>query len=65
MQVILVLCLTDFGLLVNFKKRAKIIGDRSLSKRDFSRVTEPIEIIWRNISTNHQNLPVKLMEQNS
>ncbi len=48
------------GLLVNFKKRAKIIGDRSLSKRDFSRVTEPLKLFGANISTNHQNLPVEI-----
>jgi|TARA_B110000114_G_C15068015_1_gene388353 3-phosphoshikimate 1-carboxyvinyltransferase len=30
------------GLLVHAKKKIKLTGDRSLSKRDFSRVTEPL-----------------------
>ena len=32
-----------FGLLVHSKKKIKIIGDKSLSKRDFSRVIKPLE----------------------
>ena len=31
------------GLLIKSPKKIKIIGDKSLSKRDFSRVTEPLE----------------------
>ena len=31
------------GLLVHSKKKIKLIGDKSLSKRDFSRVTEPLK----------------------
>ena len=31
------------GLLVHSKKKLKIIGDKSLSKRDFYRVTKPLE----------------------
>ena len=30
------------GLLVHSPKKIKLIGDRSLSKRDFSRITEPL-----------------------
>ena len=33
------------GLLVHSPKKIKLIGDRSLSKRDFSRVTEPLKKI--------------------
>ena len=36
------------------------MGDASLSKRDFSRVTEPLKLFGANISTNHQNLPVEI-----
>ena len=31
------------GLLIKSPKKIKIIGDKSLSKRDFSRVTTPLE----------------------
>ena len=31
------------GLLINSKKKIKLIGDKSLSKRDFSRVTLPLK----------------------
>ena len=40
------------GILINAKKEVKIIGDRSLSKRDFSRVTTPLAIFGANIVTN-------------
>ena len=32
------------GLLVNSNKLVKIVGDKSLSKRDFSRITEPLKL---------------------
>ena len=31
------------GLLIKSPKKIKLIGDKSLSKRDFSRVTEPLK----------------------
>ena len=31
------------GLLSNYKKKIRIIGDKSLSKRDFSRITVPLK----------------------
>ena len=34
-----------FGILINAKKEIKIIGDRSLLKRDFSRVTTPLRYL--------------------
>ena len=37
------------GLLVNTENQVKIIGDKSLSKRDFARVTEPIKLFGTNI----------------
>ena len=39
------------GLLVKNKSKIKIIGDKSLSKRDFSRVTEPLKLFGANIKT--------------
>ena len=48
------------GLLINTKKEIKLIGDRSLSKRDFSRVTNPLKLFGANIISNKKNLPVKI-----
>ena len=39
------------GLLVRSEKTVKIIGDKSLSKRDFSRVTEPLKKFGTNIKS--------------
>ena len=49
------------GLLVNSKKKIKLIGDRSLSKRDFSRVTEPLRMFGANIYSNNKFLPVSII----
>ena len=49
------------GLLVNSKKKIKLIGDKSLSKRDFSRVTEPIRMFGANIYSNNKSLPVSII----
>ena len=49
------------GLLVNSKKEITLIGDKSLSKRDFSRVTDPLKIFGANISSNKKRLPVKII----
>ena len=49
------------GLLVNTNNQIKIIGDRSLSKRDFSRVTEPLKRFGAKIKTNNKLLPVKIL----
>ena len=38
------------GLLIHSKNKIKIVGDKSLSKRDFYRVTKPLEKIWSKIS---------------
>ena len=48
------------GLLVNSNKEIKIIGDRSLSKRDFSRVTDPLKIFGAIINSNKNSLPLKI-----
>tara|TARA_Y100001970_G_scaffold204966_1_gene249562 strand:- start:203 stop:1528 length:1326 start_codon:yes stop_codon:yes gene_type:complete len=47
------------GLLAKTKSRIKIIGDKSLSKRDFSRVVNPLKNFGINIKSNNGFLPVK------
>ena len=49
------------GLLINSKKKIKIIGDKSLSKRDFSRVTEPLKLFGAKIISNKKMLPVEIV----
>jgi len=46
------------GLLVHSKNNIKIIGDKSLSKRDFLRVTKPLEKFGAKFKTNFGKLPV-------
>jgi 3-phosphoshikimate 1-carboxyvinyltransferase len=46
------------GLLVHAKNDVKIIGDKSLSKRDFSRVTEPLKMFGATFKTNSGKLPI-------
>ena len=46
------------GLLVHSKTLIKIIGDKSLSKRDFSRVTIPLKKFGANFNTNRGKLPI-------
>ena len=49
------------GLLVDSKKEVKIIGDKSLSKRDFSRVTKPLKLFGPRIKKKKNCLPVKIL----
>lgn len=49
------------GLLINSKNEVSLIGDKSLSKRDFSRVTEPLKLFGANLVTNKKKLPVKII----
>ena len=49
------------GLLVNTKKKIIITGDNSLSKRDFSRVTEPLKGFGANIISKNNSLPVQIL----
>ena len=49
------------GLLVKSGKTVKIIGDKSLSKRDFSRVTEPLKKFGVNIKSKANLLPVEIV----
>jgi|TARA_B100001093_G_C26815317_1_gene1009445 3-phosphoshikimate 1-carboxyvinyltransferase len=46
------------GLLVHSKKRVKIIGDKSLSKRDFDRVVSPLKKFGAKFKTNGGRLPI-------
>ena len=50
------------GLLVHSPKKIRLIGDRSLSKRDFSRVTEPLKKIGGKFYFNKKNkLPLSIL----
>jgi len=49
------------GLLVHSKVKIKIIGDKSLSKRDFLRVTEPLKKFGAKIITNKGKLPIYIL----
>ena len=50
------------GLLVHSKKKIKLIGDKSLSKRDFSRVTGPLEKFGARFSYKTKNkLPLSIL----
>ena len=48
------------GLLVNSENEVKIIGDKSLSKRDFKRITEPLKSFGVNIISKNNRMPVKI-----
>ena len=47
------------GLLINSKNKIKLVGDKSLSKRDFSRVIEPLKKFGANFNTK-KNLPLTM-----
>ena len=49
------------GLLVKAKYKVKIIGDKSLSKRDFSRVIKPLELFGVNFKSNNNKLPIEIL----
>ncbi len=53
------------GFLVHAKNKIKLIGDQSLSKRDFLRITEPLEKFGAVIKTNHGKLPLTIMGTNN
>ena len=49
------------GLLINTPYPIRIIGDKSLSKRDFKRISDPLSIFGANFKlTNNKNLPLKI-----
>ena len=48
------------GLLVNSKNTIKITGDKSLSMRDFSRITEPLKNFGAELLSKKNSLPVEI-----
>jgi 3-phosphoshikimate 1-carboxyvinyltransferase len=46
------------GLLIHSKYKVKIIGDKSLSKRDFLRIIEPLKKFGANFKSNNGKLPI-------
>ena len=46
------------GLLIHSKKKVKIVGDSSLSKRDFIRVIKPLEKFGAKFKSNNGKLPI-------
>ena len=49
------------GLLIHSKKKIKLIGDKSLSRRDFSRITEPLKKFGARFDSNRKNkLPLSI-----
>ncbi len=49
------------GLLIKSKFKIKLIGDKSLSKRDFSRVIKPLELFGTNIKSEKNSLPIEIL----
>ena len=52
------------GLLIKTKQKIKLIGDRSLSKRDFSRIIKPLKLFGANIRSRKNLLPIEIMGTN-
>jgi len=52
------------GLLINSKKKIKLIGDKSLSRRDFSRVTVPLKKFGAKFKGS-KNLPLEMKGVNN
>ncbi len=46
------------GLLINSKKTIILKGDKSLSKRDFSRIIKPMQMFGQNIKSKNSKLPL-------
>ena len=53
------------GLLVNNKNKIKLIGDKSLSKRDFSRVTKPLTKFGVKFYSDKNTLPILMKGSNN
>ena len=52
------------GLLIHSKKKIRLKGDKSLSKRDFLRVIKPLEKFGAKINSNYGKLPIKIQGTN-
>ena len=50
------------GLLIHSKGKVKIIGDKSLSKRDFLRITDPLKKFGASIYSKNGKLPITINE---
>ena len=48
------------GLCVKSENKIKLVGDRSLSRRDFSRVTDPIKNFGAVINSKNNGLPIEI-----
>jgi 3-phosphoshikimate 1-carboxyvinyltransferase len=48
------------GLLINSKKKFKLVGDKSLSKRDFSRIINPLKKFGAMFESKKNRLPLKM-----
>ena len=48
------------GLLIHSKNKIKLVGDQSLSKRDFLRVTKPLGEFGAKFNTNSGKLPITI-----
>lgn len=48
------------GLLVHSRMKIKMIGDESLSKRDFSRVIEPLSLFGAKFKSKNKKLPITI-----
>ena len=53
-----------FGLLINSKNHIILKGDKSLQRRDFSRVIKPMQMFGQNIKSNNYKLPIKIKGTN-
>jgi 3-phosphoshikimate 1-carboxyvinyltransferase len=50
------------GLLVNTSETIKLVGDKSLSKRDFKRISDPLQKFGANLKLyKNKNLPLKIL----
>ncbi len=52
------------GLCSGVRGKIKLIGDKSLTKRDFSRVIKPLKLFGVNFGSNNIKLPIKLTGSN-
>ena len=52
------------GLLIHSNSKIKIIGDKSLSKRDFLRVIQPLKKFGAKINSNKGKLPISIIGTN-
>ncbi len=49
------------GLLAKTRSKIRLIGDKSLSKRDFSRVIKPLKLFGVNIKSKKNLLPIEIL----